>query len=112
MKNIKVKNGKVDGFKKGIYIGRKGYGLRGNALANPFKIGKDGNREVVVKKYRRWLWEEICKGNYEVIKELEKLKEKAKKGEEINLICWCYPKTCHGDVIKACLEWMINEAKD
>jgi hypothetical protein len=32
------------------YVGRP------SALGNPFVVGRDGSREEVIAKYRRWLW--------------------------------------------------------
>ena len=29
--------------------------------------------------------------------------------EDLVLICFCAPKKCHGDVIKAAIEWYINK---
>lgn len=40
--NIREYNGSY------IYIGR------GSIFGNPFEIGKDGDREYVIKRYRRW----------------------------------------------------------
>lgn len=65
-----------------VYIGRPG------PWGNPFEIGKHGNREEVVKKYKEWLMSK------------PKLIEKAKqelKGKVLG--CWCSPKKCHGDVL-------------
>ena len=66
----------------GIYIGRP------SVWGNPFSIGKDGNREEVIYKYR----------NY--INENEELKNKARQLlRDKNLICFCAPKACHGDIL-------------
>jgi len=80
----------------GIYIGRP------SPLGNPFVIGRDGDREEVIRKYRDFL--EIAIHNDERIKaEFERLEELNKKGDVI-LICWCAPSKCHGDVIKEIIE--------
>jgi hypothetical protein len=55
---------------------------------NPFKIGKDGTREEVIIKYRKWLL-----SNPELLKQLPELYGKT-------LGCWCKPQACHGDVLK------------
>lgn len=41
----------------GIYIGRTNgrYGLSASPLANPFRLGKDGDRLTVLARYRVWL---------------------------------------------------------
>lgn len=109
---IQVTNGKIDGFigQNKIYIGRKNksYKLKNSALSNPFLIGQDGNRDEVIKKYCKWICEEVKKKGA-VYQELVKIAKRVKKGENIELVCWCKPLKCHGNVIKKCLEWMIKK---
>lgn len=109
---IKVTNGKFDGFigQNKIYIGRKNkyYGLKESVLGNQFVIGQDGNRNEVIKKYRKWLCEEVKKKGA-VYKELMRIVKKVKKGENVELVCWCKPFICHGDILKKYLEWMLKE---
>ncbi len=73
------------------YIGRanKHYNLSQSIWANPFVIGKDGNREEVVEKYRLWI---NCQPD--LLLRLPELKDKI-------LGCWCdYPtENCHGSVL-------------
>ena len=64
-----------------IYIGR------GTKWGNPFEIGKDGNREEVIK-----LYEIYVKNNPELMNSLHELKGK-------RLGCSCKPNKCHGDVL-------------
>jgi len=66
--------------KDAIYIGRP------SKWGNPFKIGKHGNREEVIKKYRDWLT------YFQDDLPLSELRGK-------DLVCWCAPKPCHGDVL-------------
>ena len=80
--------------KTGEYIGR------GSPLGNPFVIGKHGTREQVIAKYRVWLQEQIDKGNTVVLDELNRLGNKAIDEKGLVLQCFCYPKPCHGEVIK------------
>lgn len=110
MFNLSVVNGKVVGFdgKDKIYIGRRSYGKKGSVLENKFIIGKDGNRNEVVEKYRRWLWTEFNKEG-EVYNELVRIARKVKNGKKVDLVCWCAPKGCHGDVIRNCIKWMIKD---
>ncbi len=65
-----------------IYIGR------GSPYGNPFIIGRDGTREEVCRKY-----EEMLLNNPTLI---QMIKEKL-KGKD--LICFCYPEQCHGDIL-------------
>lgn len=96
---IKVVNQKS--FKgKGISI------MRGaSPLANPFVISKKRPRKKVISLYETWLEGCVRARNKIVVDELKKLKELSRKGD-LNLICCCKPKECHGDVIVRCLEWM------
>ena len=81
---------------------------RGSVLGNRFKIGINGNREQVIQKYRRWLWNRICDHDQRVTEELDRLKEIAKKGDLV-LGCWCAPKRCHAEIIKNAINWIINK---
>ncbi|MGK7898232.1 MAG: DUF4326 domain-containing protein [Xenococcus sp. (in: cyanobacteria)] len=107
---LKVVNGKKVGFVgiNKIYVGRDSYSLKGSILKNKFRIGKDGNRDEVVEKYRKWLWIEFNKKG-EVYEELVRISKRVIEGENIELVCWCKDLKCHGDIIKSCVEWMIRE---
>lgn len=80
--------------KSGEYIGR------GSPLGNPFVIGKDGSREQVIAKYRVWLNAQIMRKNPVVLDELNRLGNKVIDEKGLALQCFCYPKPCHGEVIK------------
>lgn len=87
-----------------VYIGRAFYGLPQSPFANPFIIGKDGDRDTVCDKF-----EQYCLERPELIK---KIKEEL-KGKVLG--CWCkillswkddpkikdnYVKVrCHGDFL-------------
>lgn len=81
-------------YKKGnapdnaVYIGR------GSAWGNPYVIGRDGDRAEVIAKFRVWAKQAIGK---------EWLAPLVGK----DLVCYCAPLACHGDVL---LE-MIGEIK-
>lgn len=64
-----------------VYIGRP------SCWGNPFEIGRDGNRNEVIEKYKQWL-----KTQPELLKRIKELKGKV-------LGCWCHPKKCHGDIL-------------
>lgn len=65
-----------------VYIGRP------SKWGNPFRVGTDGERDEVVKKYRDWLMTQP-----ELINQAKA--ELAGK----TLGCWCSPLACHGDVL-------------
>ena len=68
--------------KSAVYIGRP------SKWGNPFVIGKDGTREDVIVKYKIWI------GNKPELM-LQAKKELAGK----DLVCFCAPLPCHGDVL-------------
>ncbi len=69
-----------------IYIGRP------SKWGNPYQIDKDGTREEVIEKYRKYILSKP-----ELLKDLYELKGKI-------LGCWCKPKPCHGDVLVELIE--------
>lgn len=71
---------------------------RSSVLGNPFKIGRDGNREEVIRKYRSYLNNCI-----RVVDELNRLKDMS---DDTVLGCWCKPKACHGDVIVSAVNYL------
>lgn len=78
----KVLNKRIHGVPRGaVYIGRP------SIWGNPFVIGKDGPRDDVIAKYETWLL-----GNGKLVDQLAALAGK-------DLVCWCAPARCHGDVL-------------
>ena len=77
MKIVHCKKSKYD-----IYIGRP------TVYGNPFIIGKDGNREEVIRKF-----EEHARNNQSLLHFISLLHKDAILG------CWCAPEKCHGDII-------------
>lgn len=80
---MKVLNAAVVGTNpaNSVYVGRPG------PWGNPFVIGKDGDRDEVIEKYRAYILEQP-----DLIRKLSTLYGK-------NLICWCAPLPCHADVL-------------
>lgn len=63
-----------------VYIGRP------SKWGNPFTIGVDGTRTEVIEAYRVYLYRSG------LISDISELTGK-------NLVCWCKPKACHGDIL-------------
>jgi uncharacterized protein YeaO (DUF488 family) len=59
-------------------------------------------RDEAVDKYREYILEER-EYNQELANSLNELAYKA-DGKDVNLVCYCAPKRCHGDVLKELLE--------
>lgn len=64
-----------------VYIGRP------SKWGNPFSIGRDGNRREVIELFRAMLMR-----SPDLLQDLPELKGK-------DLICWCAPYPCHGDIL-------------
>lgn len=82
-----------------VYIGRSGvvfidgkrFPKKSSEFANPYKIGRDGNREQVLNKYKNYITKRLD-NEPDLVVLLKKLKGK-------NLGCWCSPEPCHGDIL-------------
>lgn len=85
------------------YIGRAmpHFGLKASKFANPFKLKDDEPRGSTIQRYKEWLWEQIRQGKIT----LEDLLEL----EGQNLVCFCAPQACHGDVLVAAVQWARRE---
>ncbi len=66
-----------------VYIGRP------TPYGNPFSIGKDGDRDMVLAKYIDWLH-----AHPDFVEKVRR--ELAGK----DLICWCAPRACHGHILR------------
>jgi hypothetical protein len=68
---------------------------RGTPWGNPFEIGKDGSREEVIDKYRKYF--------HKKIKNSRQFKNDTLKLLGMDLVCWCAPLPCHAKVI---IDWL------
>jgi hypothetical protein len=97
----------------GEYIGRFNYfhELEASPLKNPFS-GPMNNKSNLrrIKKFKVLL-ESLSKDSPEW-KEIRRLKEIYNDKKELNLICWCHPLPCHGDVIKSAILGEIHPNSD
>jgi hypothetical protein len=110
---IRVLNIKKDSLPKGyVYIGRPMEDYTGSPLHNSWRLRQYGNRAEVLAKYKRHLWEALKAprdtDRKSIRLELFRLVRLAQQGD-LNLACWRAPESCHGDVIKAAIEWIIVE---
>jgi hypothetical protein len=101
--NIKSK---AEAFR--VYVGRSGIKADAGmpALANPFRIGVDGDRNTVIEKYRAWLWRSIQRPDSPQLEALVELLSIARDQQIVELACHCAPRRCHAEVIAACLKWL------
>lgn len=68
-----------------VYVGRP------SVFGNPFVIGKDGNRKAVLERYRDYLSSRL-QNDAEFAKAVLALRGR-------DLVCYCKPKACHGDML-------------
>lgn len=65
-----------------VYIGRP------SIWGNPFQLGRDGDRDQVIARYRDWLGRN---------RELAALARRVLPDKTLG--CWCSPQACHGEVL-------------
>ena len=72
-----------------IYIGQANgrYRLAESKWKNPFIEGRDGTRAEIVAKHRAWVCDQP-----NLMAALPELRG-------FDLVCWCWPRACHGDVL-------------
>lgn len=89
-----------------ITVGRKGPGAhyigRGSALGNPFVMHHEGMRDEVCNKYQQWFDAKVAAQDEAVMTQLRRIYREAQQGPVV-LGCFCAPRRCHGDTIKAFL---------
>lgn len=97
---------------------------RGSPLGNPFDFKGSLHPQVrnivstrleAVLENDKYLRQSILDGNPEICDAINELIIKHKKGEPINLVCYCAPNFCHADNIqryveeaKSCVNWFSN----
>ncbi len=92
-----------------VYIGRAGRGLDGT-FGNPFRIGRDGDRETVLRRFSVYFLERVERNS-----QFRDLRGPL-KGKSLG--CFCKPKDgfrgrllCHGQIIAAWLDGVDDPAK-
>ena len=82
--------------------------LSASPLASPWTLDKESDRPILMKKYKQLLWGELKRYDSEARLELFRLVRLARKGD-LYIGCYCKPRDCHGDIIKAAIEWIIEK---
>ena len=77
--------------------------MRPNRLGNPFVIGRDGDRDEVLRKYGEWFWSQV--GDTLTVEYLAAL-------DGLDLVCCCKPKACHGDIVERGVAWAVREKRN
>jgi len=91
------------------------YIARPSILGNPYSHNKNSlakyyvdSRNIAIDKYKDYFYQEI-EINNDFKNEINNVINFYKEKKKINLVCWCKPKKCHGDIIK---EYIIKKIKD
>lgn len=96
--------------KQDVYIGR------GSPLGNPYtsiqskKTKADfvvNTREEAISNYQKWLSTKMAQNNEEVMNEIYRIRNLAQEGD-VNLVCYCKPQACHGDILKNMIEQLVT----
>lgn len=97
-----------------IYVGR------GSILGNPFSSiqGRETkaeficeSREDAIRNFSSYLKQKISDKDKNICDELNRIWKIAKSGRDINLVCYCTPKSCHATVILRTLEQTLRVHK-
>jgi hypothetical protein len=72
-----------------VYIGRRNarYGQPASKWANPFRVSQETDRASAIAAYERWL------------RQQQHLVDALRELHDRDLVCWCAPLSCHGDVL-------------
>ena len=105
---IEVKN-KRTFTSGGVYIGRP------TILGNPFSHIAKGtlakyvvaSREQSVESYRAYAKEQY-KTNPEFKAKINELAKQYAETSKLELVCWCAPLPCHGDVLARVIEFIAK----
>lgn len=97
MLNIRVINRHLD--RECVEGGRRVYVGRPGVLGNRYVIGRDGDRETVIRKFKAWLWDRLQKKDPDVVAEIERLYQIALE-LPLELSCSCMPASCHAEPIR------------
>ena len=74
-------------------------------LGNPFPLYEEADRDKVCNAYERWFVGQMA-SNMTVRKEANRLLELYRKHGALRLFCWCAPKRCHAQTIRA---WILDQ---
>ena len=92
------------------YVGRACAGWHASPLGNPFHLG-GRTRGSTLAAYKAWLWGKVQSGRGPAWAALANLAALVKSGQRVQLGCWCVPGPCHGEIVKACVLWLVANNK-
>ena len=89
------------------YVGRNS---DTTCLGNPFVSHNGETRQQVLDAYKLRLWKLMQQDSPE-LHELNDIAQLVRDGFEVRLACYCAPRQCHADVVKAAVEYLINDGR-
>lgn len=94
-----------------VYIGRAHRLYAAGPLRNPFPMTSERDRYKVIEKFSNWLKLHLSSPHPNELKTaMNTLFQQAQK-QDINLMCWCSPKACHGTIIQQTLNQALLRHK-
>ena len=55
---------------------------------------------AVIRKYDNWLEDQLSAHNPEILDAMTTIAQLHAKGKTVVLLCFCYPRDCHGTIIR------------
>lgn len=85
-----------------VYVGRRNvkFGLPQSPFANPEPLKDESDRAANLQRYQGWLWNNLKTGRITEAQLLEL--------EHKDVVCYCAPKACHGDVVSRAVAWAVR----
>ena len=93
----------------GVYVGRPmpRQRLPGSPLGNPFPVPQF-SRDEALERYTDWLDDQLQRDT-PARRAFDQLVAQARMGD-LTLLCWCAPRACHADILKARIEQALEDA--
>ena len=77
---------------------------RASILGNPYHMSDESQRDKVCEQYEEYFIENMKYPDTAFYNEVERLYKVFREYGKLELFCWCAPKRCHAETIKAYLE--------
>jgi hypothetical protein len=69
-------------------------------LGNPYPLARESDRPAVLARYGALLARDLARGGRRA-RAIAALSARVRAGERLALACWCAPKPCHADALRA-----------
>lgn len=85
---------------------------RPNLLSNPFIVNESTCRATSLLAFHADFGTEMERRKGQRYDEVCRIVKLLQRGQDVILMCWCYPLPCHGQTIKQWIEKFLNENPD